>query len=249
MNATSLQQPRDTASDYATTAFIVAQLLGRLATAALVKVVSCTNSGGVSPVGLVSVIPLVSQVTGDGTSVPHGTIYRLPYFRLQGGANAVILDPQPDDIGVAVFCSRDSSAAKANPAAAVANANAGKGTPPGSARQYDMADGLYVGGFLNGVPVQYVRFYAGGITVLSPTKVRVEAPTIELVGNVHQTAGDVTMSQKLDVTGDTTVTANLAVNGAGGVTVPSGDVVAGAIGLKTHKHPTAPTGPVSPPIP
>jgi hypothetical protein len=42
------------------------------------------------------------------------------------------------------------------------------------------------------------------------------------------------MSGKLDVTGN--------------ITTPA-EVTAGNIGLKTHKHPTAPTGPVSQPIP
>lgn len=223
--AVSLQKPFDIAEDYQTLVFIVQQLLTRLATVTLVKVVSCTNSGGVSPFGFVDVIPLVNQTTGDRQSVPHGTLYRLPYFRVQGGANAVILDPQPDDIGLAAFCSRDISAVKADPEAAVTNANAGKGgAPPGSMRQFDMADGVYFGGFLNGIPTQYVRFHPGGITLLSPTLVRVEAPTIELAGAVNQTGGNVTMAQ------------NLTVNGSTGITVPNGDVTADNIPLKTHKH-------------
>lgn len=221
--AVSIQKPFDVADDWHALQFVIKQLLTRVATVALVKVVKCTNAGGVAPYGFVDVIPLVNQVTGDNTSVPHGTIYRLPYFRLQGGANAVIMDPELDDIGMAAFCSRDISSVKADPAAAIANANEGKGgAPPGSARQFDMADGLYFGGFLNGTPTQFVQFAEGGITVKSPTKVRVEAPTIELVGAVNQSGGNVAMS------------ANLTVNGGTGITVPTGDVLAGTIGLKTH---------------
>lgn len=218
----SLQQPETTADDYHTLTFVIQQLLSRVATVALVKVVTCTNSGGVAPYGFVDVLPLVNQIAADNQSVPHGTIYRLPYARLQGGVNAVILDPEPNDIGLAAFCSRDISAVKADPAAAIANANAGKGgAPPGSARQFDMADGLYLGGFLNGVPVQYVQFNEDGITVLSPTRVRVEAPTIELVGEVLQSGGNVTMAADLQVDG--TVHANV-------------DVVADDISGKSHTH-------------
>ncbi|MNT49695.1 hypothetical protein D3C72_1865650 [compost metagenome] len=38
------------------------------------------------------------------------------------------------------------------------------------------------------------------------------------------------------------------INGHG-ITTDGGDIVAGNIALKGHKHPTAPTGPVSSPIP
>lgn len=226
--AVSLQQPFDVADEYHALQFVINQLLTRVATVTLVKVVKCTNSGGVSPFGFVDVIPLVNQVTGDRQSIPHGTLYRLPYFRLQGGTNAVILDPQPDDIGLAAFCSRDISAVKADPAAAVANANAGKGgAPPGSGRQFDMADGVYFGGFLNGTPAQYVQFAAGGVTVLSPTKVRVEAPTIELVGEVLQSGGNVTMAANLQVDGN--------IHADGEISSDT-DVLADGISGKNHTH-------------
>jgi hypothetical protein len=234
--AVSLQKPFDVADDYHALAFVIQQLLTRVATVTLVKVVACTNAGGVSPYGFVDVIPLVNQVTGDSQSVPHGTLYRLPYARLQGGTNAIILDPNPNDIGLAAFCARDISAVKADPAAAIANANAGKGgAPPGSARMYDMADGLYIGGFLNGTPEQYIQFNTEGVTVLSPTKVRVEAPTIELVGEVLQSGGNVTMAADLQVDG--TVHADV-------------DVIADNISGVAHAHTSAsPGNPTSPPLP
>lgn len=219
--AVPLQSAADVAGDYATLQFVVQSLLGRMATITLVKVVACTNDGGVSPYGFVNVIPLVNQMTGDRQAVPHGTVYRLPYFRLQGGTNAVILDPKPDDIGLAAFASRDISSVKADPAAAVANANAGKGgANPGSLRQFSMADGLYFGGFLNGVPEQYVQFNADGITVVSPTKVTIQAPAIELDGPVHVTGA---------VTGDSTA-------------VFDGDVTGDGTSLHTHIHSGVQTG-------
>lgn len=226
--AVSIQKPFDVADEYHALAFVIQSLLSRVATVALVKVAKCTNSGGVAPYGFVDVIPLVNQVTGDRQSVPHGTLFRLPYARLQGGINAVILDPQVDDIGLAAFCSRDISAVKADPAAAISNANAGKGgAPPGSARQFDMADGLYLGGFLNGTPEQYVQFNADGITVLSPTKVRVEAPTIELVGAVVQTGGDVSMAQNLQVDGTISSDTDVLADGISGKNHTHGGVQAG----------------------
>ena len=43
--------------------------------------------------------PLVNMLDGAGDATEHGTIFGLHYTRLQGGANAIILDPQVDDIG------------------------------------------------------------------------------------------------------------------------------------------------------
>lgn len=172
--AVANQTPPNVASDYALTAFIVNQLMSGMATATIVKVVKCTNEGGVSASGFVDVQPLVNMMTGDRTAVPHGVLYSLPYSRLQGGANAVILDPQPGDLGIAVFASRDISAVKKTKAQA----------NPGSSRQYNLSDGMYIGGLLNGSPTQYVRFSTEGVTVVSPTAIKLQAPTITLDGAV-----------------------------------------------------------------
>jgi hypothetical protein len=143
------------ASDLNRMSFVIERILARVSTATLVIVKSVTNEGGVSAVGYVDVQPLVSQLSGDGQATPHGTIYEIPYMRLQGGTNAIILDPQVGDIGICVFANRDISSVKATKA--VAN--------PGSRRRFDMADGLYLGGVLNGVPEQFIRFSSEGIEV------------------------------------------------------------------------------------
>lgn len=156
--------------EYGALMFLISQALARLSTATLVRVVSVTNAGGVEPVGFVDVQPLVNQLDGAGNAVPHAVLHQLPYFRLQGGTDAVILDPKVGDVGIAVFASRDISAVKSSKGQA----------NPGSWRSHDMADGLYVGGLLNGTPVQYVQFTAGGINVVSPSKVTIQAPNIEL---------------------------------------------------------------------
>jgi hypothetical protein len=192
MTAVALQVPADVASDYATLRFIIQQSLLRMQTAMPVKVVKATNPGSVAPVGFVDVVPLVNQVTGDNTAVPHVTIFGVPYCRLQGGANAVILDPEVGDVGICLFASRDISAVKADPQSAVAN-----GANPASARTFDFADAVYVGGMLNAVPTQYVQFSTAGIKLLSPTKVTIEAPAIEL-------KGPVTATSTIDATGEIT---------------------------------------------
>lgn len=200
--AESLQQPSDVASDYATTRFIIEALLSRVSTCTLVRVVACTNEGGLSPVGTVDVQPLVNQIAGDGSAWPHGQLYKLPYCRAQGGVNAVILDPQPGDLGLVVFASRDISAIKSAAGKAQAADAATRGLNPGSKRQFDMSDGLYIGGLLNGTPERFVRFYDGGLELVSPDKIRLQAPTIELDGDVVQTGGDITATGSITADGD-----------------------------------------------
>lgn len=154
-----------TASDYNALDFMMRMLMSENATAKLVKVVKVTNAGELAPAGVVDVLPLVGMLSGDGQVVPHVTVYSLPYMRVQGGANAVIIDPAVGDIGVAVFCDRDISTVKETK----------EQGPPGSYRQFSISDGLYLGGFLNAVPNQYVRFSeADGIILNSPTHLRAQ---------------------------------------------------------------------------
>lgn len=148
--------------------FVIQQAIAKMQTATIVKVVACSNDGGVSPVGTVDVQILVNQINGQGVPTPHVTMYGLPYLRVQGGANAVILDPQPGDLGIAVFASRDISTVVSTKAQA----------NPGSYRQYDFSDGMYLGGLLNGTATQYVQFAPGGINIVSPTAVTITAPSV-----------------------------------------------------------------------
>lgn len=204
--------------------FVVQQILGRVNTATLVRVMACTNNGALSPVGTVDVQPLVNQIDGAGQATfgPNGTIYGLPYMRVQGGADALVLDPKPGDLGVAVFANRDISTVKTTKDTA----------NPGSRRRFDLADGLYLGGMLNGVPTQYVRFSEAGVEVVSPSVVTVRAPSLVLDGALQVTGAaqfDGTLHTTGAVTGDSTAIYTGQVTGAG-------------IPLSTHKHTGVTTG-------
>ena len=238
-------------SEFNALVFRINQTIAGKHTAALVQVKAVTNLGGVSPVGFVDILPLVNQVDGAGNQTVHGTIGHTPYLRLQGGSNAVILDPQVGDVGLAIFCDRDNSIVIATKAQ----------SNPGSGRKFDMADGVYIGGLLNGTPVQYVQFNATGITINTPNKVTVIAG-----GDIDATAGgninavasgsaNVT-APTIALTGNTTVTGNFTVDGPtqlnGSISQVSGvggsgatmegplgvtnDVTAGAISLLSHVH-------------
>lgn len=139
-------------------AFVIQQMINKVATATLVKVVAVNNNGGLIPVGFVDVQPMVHQTDGIGGSItPHGIISNVPYSRMQGGTNAIIMDPKVGDIGIVVFNMRDHSAVKRTRAPA----------QPGSFRKYSMSDALYVGACLNGVPTQVLQFTDDGVNIIT----------------------------------------------------------------------------------
>lgn len=164
------QTPTAAGSDFNSILFLVQSVLGRIATATLVRVMAVSNAGALAPVGFVDILPLINQVDGNNNAVPHATVFHCPYFRLQGGANAIIIDPKVGDIGIAIFADHDISSVVANRAQ----------SNPGSRRRFDMADGLYIGGVLNGTPTQYIRYSAEGIDVVSPTEINISAPVVRL---------------------------------------------------------------------
>lgn len=213
------QKPQSTWGEFNNLAFMVQQALAKMQTATLVRIESCTNAGGLSPVGYVDVTPLVNQLDGQGNPTPHVTIYNVPYFRLQGGANGIIIDPQKGDIGVAVFASRDISQVKTTK----------KQGNPGSHRQYSFADGMYLGGMLNGTPRQYIQFSAAGIKIHSPTAVVIEAPDIQL------------NAATFAVNGATVLNGTVSQTGGGSATF-SGDVTAQGTSVHNHKHGGVTTG-------
>lgn len=172
--------------------------------------------------GFVNVQPLVNQIDGEGNATPHGTVFNLPYSRLQGGANAVIMDPQPGDIGVAVFADRDISVVK----------RTRKQGPPGSFRKYAVADGIYLGMVLNAAPEQYVQFSAAGIALVSPTAIYLQAPTV----TVNATAFDVNAAT-VDVEASSSTTLNSPAN-----TIAGGNTSVDGKSFLGHHHGGVQTG-------
>lgn len=171
---TGQQQPSATWGEFNNLAWMVRQAIARLQTATLVRVVACSNNDTVSPVGTVDVVPLVNQIDGQGVATPHVTIFNVPYSRTQGGANAIIIDPKPGDIGIAVFASRDITKVKTTKATG----------NPGSLRSYNFADALYVGAALNNAPEQFIQFTDETITLLALVEIIMNVPLVSLTGQL-----------------------------------------------------------------
>jgi len=150
--------------------YMVEQAISRMSKVSLVQVTKASTTGQVAATGMVSLSPLVKMQDAMGNVHPHSEVHNIPYVRLQGGKDkAIIMDPKVGDIGLAIFADRDISSAKKN--------NAGwDGTKqisqtqaqPGSYRQHDFADGLYLGCVLGGAPTSYVQFKDDGSIVVSP---------------------------------------------------------------------------------
>ena len=191
--------------------FLVKMMLAEVNTALPVRVISATADGHGEPAGRVSVKSLICQRDGYNNALPMAEMFELPYMRYQGGKVAVICDPMPGDIGLAVFAQRDSSNVQAGIAASV---------QAGSFRAFDMADGFYIGGFLNQPPEVWIELMQdGNIEINAPAKVKIVSPEVEITG--HLTIG------------------NGVTNG--------GDVLSSnGIVLDTHTH-TCPDGATSPP--
>lgn len=217
----------DAASEVGRMNYVLQAALSGLRVAMPVKVVKVTNSGGISAIGQVDVQPLVSAVDGSGKAWPHGIIHNVPYMRIQGGSNGIILDPVVGDIGIASVCDRDISTVK----------NAKKVSAPGSNRKNDMSDMVYLMTIIGAAPTQYVQFGSGGITIHSPTKVIVTAPNVEITAGTECkiTAPTITLNGALNQT------SGGAATFSGSMTV-TGDVTAAGTSVHTHKHGGVTTG-------
>lgn len=210
------QDPNDSASDFNVITFIVRQMMARMSTMKLVRVTAVHSNGAVAAAGTVDVMPLVNQIDGSGNATPQGQVYGLPWYRLQGGANAVICDPQVGDIGYVVCSDRDISSVKANRAQ----------SNPGSFRKFDVADGIYVGGCLSAAPDQYLIFTSSGIKIADKN------------GNVIETKSD-----GVHVTG-TLFATNIQASGSVIAGSGSGDQV--SLQTHKHGTGTAAAGTIAP---
>ena len=200
---TSNRRLNSGASEYNAISFLVEQAIkGMVNTAIPVRVDSCTKPGVGGAAGYVSATPLVMQRGADGKSLQPVSLPQLPYIRLSASTAAIVIDPQPGDVGFAVFAQQD-----------ISNLKAGSSDPvqAGSFRTFDMSDGVFIPAILGVTPTTFVHLdpETGEITIKAPTKITIEAPAIELKGALQM--GNSTGSG----TGDTMkITGNLDVTGS-----------------------------------
>lgn len=186
-------RPQDTTSDANVQDFLMHQFLMRQSFINLVVVVGVADGGK-----FVDLRQIVHGFTGTGEKIEKGVVFGVPVWRLQRGNSAVKMMPVVGDIGLAASCDRDITNVKST----------GKSGLPGSNRVHSQADAIYLGGVLNQEPTQYINFADDEITIVSPAKVRINAPMSSFEGDI-------------EVTGSVTA---------------QGDVIGAGISLSTHVH-------------
>ena len=152
-----------------------------LSGAFFIELVEVTAIRGTAPNLVVDVMPLVTRTDPSGATIQNSEIFNIPVFRLQRGASAIIMNPVPGDIGMIAICDRDNSIARANR----------KQSVPGSKRMHSKSDALYLGGFLNQAPTQYVEFADNKINIVAPNGVNITTPDMYVSGNIRA-GGDIT---------------------------------------------------------
>ena len=165
-------------SDAENLAYVFKKLLSG---AFFIELVEVAAIRGTAPNLVVDVIPLVTRTDPSGATIQNSEIFNVPVFRLQRGASAVIMNPVPGDIGMIAICDRDNSIARANR----------KQSVPGSKRMHSKSDALYLGGFLNQAPTQYVEFADNKINIVAPNGVNITTPDMYVSGNIRA-GGDIT---------------------------------------------------------
>ena len=162
--------------------------------------VRAVHAEDASITGMVDVQPMIHQQDALGRSYPRQIIHNVPYLRIQGGRSALIIDPKPGDIGFIIISGRDHTHAITNR----------QPSPPASFRQFAMEDCVYVGGFLNNGPDQFIQATDDGWRIVTPGTVSIEAQ------------GKVTVKASA-------LEANCDI-------VTTGDVKAGGVSLRQNTH-------------
>lgn len=141
-----------------------------LSGAFFIELVQVEAIRGAAPNLVVDVLPLVTRTDHSGAMIDNSPIYNVPVFRLQRGNSAVIMNPVPGDVGMIAVCDRDNSIARANR----------KQSIPGSKRTHSKSDALYLGGFLNGEPTQFIEFADGAINITTPNPVNINCSSVNI---------------------------------------------------------------------
>lgn len=168
-------RPEQSVGGAAQDKLIIQQLISNVHTMIPVEVVSVSvPTGTLAPIGRCSVRPLVQQVDGNNNVYGRGQIINVPYLRVQGGKNAVVLDPVVGDVGLCGFCERDISMVK----------RTGVEAAPNTRRQYSLNDAVYMFTMMSGTPEQYVHFKDSGIDIKSTGDININGLVIKPNGQL-----------------------------------------------------------------
>ncbi|EIC83977.1 phage P2 baseplate assembly protein gpV [Serratia sp. M24T3] len=161
MSVETTMMAHDSASEANSLAYVFKKLL-RQATFIEIVIVESVDSDAKTCV----VKPLVTPVNAANEEIDSQSVSGIPYFRLQMGSSAIIINPQAGDMGLMLVCDEDISNVLSGKAAATA------ATGQRHSRQF----GVYLGGIglLNGDPTEYIEFTGSGINIVAPNGLKID---------------------------------------------------------------------------
>lgn len=174
-------RPEQTVAGAAQDMYIINNLIANIHTMMPVKILSVTvPPDSLAPIGRCEVLPLVQQIDGSNNVYPMGKIVNVPYLRVQGGSNAIVIDPQVGDVGLCGFCERDISIVK----------RTGELSAPDTRRKYDINSAVYMFTMMSGAPTQYIHFKSSGIDIKTTGDLNINGLIIKADGTLVTKDGD-----------------------------------------------------------
>lgn len=174
-------RPEQTVAGAAQDMYIINNLIANIHTMMPVKILSVTvPADELAPIGRCEVLPLVQQIDGSNNVYPMGKIINVPYLRVQGGDNAVVMDPKEGDVGLCGFCERDISIVK----------RTGELSAPDTRRKYDINSAVYMFTMMSGTPTQYIHFKSSGIDIKTTGDLNINGLIIKADGTLVTKDGD-----------------------------------------------------------
>ena len=174
-------RPEQTVAGAAQDMYIINNLIANIHTMMPVKILSVTvPADSLAPIGRCEVLPLVQQIDGSNNVYPMGKIINVPYLRVQGGSNAIVIDPQVGDVGLCGFCERDISIVK----------RTGELSAPDTRRKYDINSAVYMFTMMSGTPTQYIHFKTSGIDIKTTGDLNINGLIIKADGTLITKDGD-----------------------------------------------------------
>ena len=168
-------RPEQTVAGAAQDMYIINNLIANIHTMMPVKILSVTvPPDSLAPIGRCEVLPLVQQIDGSNNVYPMGKIVNVPYLRVQGGSNAIVIDPQVGDVGLCGFCERDISIVK----------RTGELSAPDTRRKYDINSAVYMFTMMSGTPTQYIHFKTSGIDIKTTGDLNINGLIIKADGTL-----------------------------------------------------------------
>jgi hypothetical protein len=222
-----------------------------ICTASVVTVTGTDEPGPEAPAGYVTVQEMVDSVDAFGNKVPGPSAFKLPVFRYQQGTCAIVLDPQPGDIGLAVYTKEDASGV---------GQGATEPVLPASKRKFDKANGFYLGGFTNRTPTEMYFWVdkTGFVKLFTRENIEIETEkdcafkvqgnmSIDVQGNMSTriSGGHSLKAGSISTDGPTSMKGG--ITNQGGISNSGGSVSSNGKVLDSHTHPGDSGGVTGPP--